>query len=246
MKIETAGKTMVKPVVSDFEATYIALRRKESRIYTNEQVRRLPDIEPSHPHYSEWLARIRSTRKLVGYLRKKNRPLKILEVGCGNGWLSSRLAEIHNSRVIGLDVNLVEIQQAEETFDLENLRFLHDEIETGRLPKNIFDIVVFAASIQYFKTLDEVVRIATSFLNSRGEIHILDAPFYDADEVLNAALRSQQYYQSMGFPQMADYYFHHQWEELKNYRYKILYHPRWLINRLWKPVNNFPWIRIKT
>ena len=245
MKIETAG-TMVKPVISDFEATYIALRRKENRIYSNEQVRGLPGIEPSHPHCNEWLARKQSSRKLVGYLRKKNMPLKILEVGCGNGWLSSRLAEIPNSRVIGLDVNRVEVQQAEETFDMENLRFVHDEINNDRLPRKIFDIIVFAASIQYFKNLDEAVSIATSFLNTRGEIHILDTPFYDGGEVRNAAIRSQQYYASMGFPQMAGYYFHHQWKELKNYHYKLLYHPGWLINRLWKPVNNFPWIRIKS
>ena len=42
---------------SNFEEIYIALRKSENRIYTDEQVSKLPFIGPEHIHYDEWQAR---------------------------------------------------------------------------------------------------------------------------------------------------------------------------------------------
>ena len=67
---------------------YLASRKKENRIYSDEQVVQLPFIEPTHIHYHEWQVRKRSALRLIHYLEKKNKPLSILEIGCGNGWLS--------------------------------------------------------------------------------------------------------------------------------------------------------------
>jgi 2-polyprenyl-3-methyl-5-hydroxy-6-metoxy-1,4-benzoquinol methylase len=77
----------------NFERLYIALREQEQRLYTDEQVRQLPDIDPSHLHYKEWKIRKHSAERLISYLNKKKRRLNILEIGCGNGWLSAQLAE---------------------------------------------------------------------------------------------------------------------------------------------------------
>src|SRR5215213_11952226 len=89
-----------------FEELYISIRKKEQRIYTNEEVALLPDIYPDHIHYHEWQIRKRSSERLINYLSKKNRPLKILEVGCGNGWLSARMAAVDKWEVTGIDINM--------------------------------------------------------------------------------------------------------------------------------------------
>jgi protein-L-isoaspartate O-methyltransferase len=47
-----------------------------------------------HRHYHEWQIRKASSNRLVKYLAKKQKILEILEVGCGNGWLSAKLSVI--------------------------------------------------------------------------------------------------------------------------------------------------------
>ena len=69
-----------------FEKIYIALREKENRLYTDDQVEQLPFIKSSHIHSAEWAIRKRSTARLLNHLKKSRRQLTILEIGCGNGW----------------------------------------------------------------------------------------------------------------------------------------------------------------
>src|SRR5256885_16517519 len=97
---------------TNFEESYIALRRKENRIYSDKEVAQLPDIDIQHQHFKEWMIRKASAKKLINFFKKKKQPLKILEIGCGNGWLSNQLSGIENSDVTGLDINMEELQQA--------------------------------------------------------------------------------------------------------------------------------------
>src|SRR6478672_8506579 len=109
-------------VAENFEEKYILLRRKEKRLYTDEQVKWLPEIEVSHPHYKEWQARKRSCNKLIQHLGSKRTELNILDVGCGNGWLCHRLSKIPGSSVVGIDINKIELDQAKRVFDhIENI-----------------------------------------------------------------------------------------------------------------------------
>src|SRR4030095_8712292 len=77
-----------------FTGEYLALRAKERRIYTDEELMALPSISNNHPHAKEWAVRASSARELLGYLRLKGAK-QILEVGCGNGWLSDMLSPRH-------------------------------------------------------------------------------------------------------------------------------------------------------
>ena len=102
----------------DFEDLYIAVRQQEKRIYTDEQLQLLPDID--HLYYDELKIRKRSSERLIAYLEKKHKYLRILEVGCGNGWLSAKLSNIPNTKVTGLDINQLEIEQANRVFKKDN------------------------------------------------------------------------------------------------------------------------------
>ena len=69
----------------DFEQQYLAVRKRENRIYSDSEVSCLPEIFSSHDYSEEWKVRKRSAKRLITHLEKKNRPLTILEIGCGNG-----------------------------------------------------------------------------------------------------------------------------------------------------------------
>ena len=146
-------------VSENFEEKYILLRRKENRLYTDEQLKWLPEIEVSHPHYKEWQARKRSCNKLIQHLGNKRTDLNILDVGCGNGWLCHHLSKIPGSSVAGIDINKTELDQAKRVFDhIENVEFFYGGIDNESIRNEKFDAIIFAASIQYFPSL------MTSFL----------------------------------------------------------------------------------
>lgn len=228
---------------SDFEALYLAVRALEGRIYTDEELKDLPEIAATHQHYKEWQVRKRSATNLVEYLSKKNRPLNILEIGCGNGWLAAKLAQIRNSNVFALDVNRVEIHQAKRVFTWNNLQFLSGSFDTQNFSRVKFDVIVFAASIQYFSPLAEMLQKMMPYLADGGEIHLTDSNFYNPFTVNDAVERTQEYYSAMRYPEMAAFYFHHRLDELEGFSYQILKKPAGLISRLLKG-SPFYWIKI--
>lgn len=229
-----------------FEKKYIATRSLENRLYSDEEVMRLPEIYPGHTHYGEWLLRKRSCKKIVRYLSSKGRPGAILEVGCGNGWLSHRLANIPGARITGMDINFTELQQAARVFsDDPNLYFVHGDLRSGILGEQTFNYIVFAASIQYFPSFKKIVHQALTYLNEGGELHITDTHFYKTSEIELAKRRTTAYYASLGFPEMADFYFHHDARDLESFDFTRMHNPHSLYNRVVGRQNGFPWIRIK-
>lgn len=229
--------------LNNFEEQYISVRQKENRLYTDDQVQWLPEIDAAHPHYKEWQTRKNSCDKLIQHLLNKKRELNILEVGCGNGWLCAQLSKIPGSNVAGIDINKTELDQANRVFGhIENIEFFNCEILDQYIKSEKFDAIVFAASIQYFPSLDEILIPALQALDTSGEIHILDSFFYKSSDLETARKRSFEYYQSIQFPEMTKHYFHRCFEELKSYNHKIFYNPASMINHFIKNKNPFPWI----
>ena len=235
-------------VNNGFVDQYMALRHAEKRIYSDEALKQLPFVDENNLYAEEWKMRRQSSGRLIDYLKRKNRPLEILEVGCGNGWLSSQLAKkIDNVHVTGIDINLPELEQGASVFkDQHNLRFVMGDIRSSIFEQNKFDVVVFAASIQYFKDFSQIINTALNHVKAGGEIHILDSQFYSEDEVSEARKRSVLYFRKMGFENMSDLYFHHSLDALSNFKYDILYDSRSILNRVLKNRNPFRWIRIKS
>lgn len=230
---------------NDFSTLYYLLRRAEGRIYTDGEVALLPAINERHKHYKEWIARKSSVDKLIKYLGDKKKGLRILEVGCGNGWLAAKLAALPGASVTGIDINAEELEQAKRVFDkIRNLEFFYCSLDGELIKESRYDIIVFAASIQYFSSLGNVLGNAISVLKPGGEVHLIDSNFYSQKEVAAARQRTTDYYRSIGFPEMIDNYFHHSKEELIQFDHEILYDPYSLINRIKANKNPFYWIRI--
>ncbi|MCC8427180.1 bifunctional 2-polyprenyl-6-hydroxyphenol methylase/3-demethylubiquinol 3-O-methyltransferase UbiG [Mucilaginibacter sp. UR6-11] len=230
-----------KPRKPDFEELYVAVRDYEKKVYTDAELQVLPDFSI---HSEEWEIRKRSSGRLLSYLGKKQRFLRILEVGCGNGWLSAKMAGLPQTYVAGLDINLAEINQANRVFKKPNLEFIYDSFTDNTFDTDKFDIVVFAASLQYFPSVVAVLQQVERILSPHGEIHVIDTPFYAPEDAARAADRCRSYYKDMGIPEMADHYFHHSVSEFWGFNYRVLFNPTSLFNRLFKK-DPFYWIVIK-
>lgn len=224
-----------------FEELYLELRAKENRIYTDKQLHSLPMIDAMHPYHKEWKLRRRSSDLLFNYLNKKEKTLHILEIGCGNGWLSAKLAQMEHVSVIGIDINGYEIDQAKRVFKYNNLQFHLADIEFLANTTLKFDVIVFAASIQYFPSVYEIMQYARKGLVEGGEIHILDTNFYQRSTIETAIESSANYFKDKGYPEMKSYYFHHLLTDFESFNYQILYHPKHILNKIIYQ-NPFYWI----
>jgi ubiquinone/menaquinone biosynthesis C-methylase UbiE len=228
---------------------YLRVRDKEGRLYPDETVAHLPDLRADHPHKVEWLARADSTNRLIHYLMGLHSPLLVLELGCGNGWLSHNISAIPGMRIWGLDRGSLELTQAARLFSAPNTGFISANIFQSPFVNNSFDVIILASVIQYFKDLPALIVNLQSLLTKRGEIHLIDSPIYRKKDVISARERTVIYYNKLGFPKMADYYFHHTTDELNKFRTRWLYQPGgWqprLTGLLGKTVSPFPWLYIR-
>jgi SAM-dependent methyltransferase len=229
----------------DFEDIYIRAREKEGRLYDDATDKLLPEIERDHKHYREWRIRKNSARMLRAYISKNTGHKDVLEIGCGNGWLSARLAEIAGSSVTGLDINRRELEQAVRVFgDRTNLVFVCGDVSQIELK---FDYIILAGVIAYFNEPGKLIESLLSKLNGGGEIHIIESPFYN--DTASAKKRSADYYQQLGAPEMAEHYHHHKIDVIKEFNYQIVYNPKSLVNRVWRIINQyhppFYWVRIR-
>lgn len=264
------------------ERLYLEVRRREGRILSDEVVRILPYISKSNPYAHEWRWRERSFARFLSSCRELsalrfplvertvpyrmtknvggdagNGNFRILDLGCGNGWLANRLAENPDWDVWAVDLNEEELAQGARLFGRENLRFVYADLVSrnpvpgGSLPgtgfRDTFDIIVLAASVQYFPDLEQLIFSLKKCLKAGGEIHILDSPFYKNEATRAAAQqRTLEYYTKTGVPGMATYYHHHLWSEVEklggvdlNNRLsiRILQKIKWLAP--------FPWVVIR-
>lgn len=230
---------------NDFERQEILLRYKEERIYTDKELLLLPEIAADHPRFDEWRVRKLSCGQLVRHLESKNLILNILEIKCGNGWLCYQLSRIPGSRVIGLDTSFTELQQAARVFNSNSkLKFIYGDIRSGVVSELKFDVIVLADAIRYFKDLEEVLGVALKHLDQRGEIHILDSPFYKPEEIAAADKKAKSYYTGLGLPEIATRRHHHSLAEVKRFNHRIMRNPSSIRNKLRRNNNPFPWICI--
>lgn len=233
----------------DLTDLYLRVREKEGRLYPDDVVSRLPEFPGDQTYSVEWRIRAESCARLTHYLAGLKRPLSILDLGCGNGWLSSHLSNLPQSRVCGLDRLSSELEQAARVFPKKNLTFISTDIFSAPFIPESFDVIVLASVIQYFPDLESIILALKPLLKPRGEIHLLDSPLYPTDELLAARQRTQEYYASLGFPEMSDYYFHHSVTALEGFSPHWLYHPNQLAARikhiLGQSPSPFPWIVVR-
>ena len=218
---------------SPASSLYAAVRASERRLLSDDQVRALPHGKDLW-NAREWSIRARSMVRLKKALKSQGSGLQVLEVGCGNGWLSGNLQrDGHN--VLGLDPFTEEVEQAARVFPQGPAFALGDLLSTT-IPVAVFDSVLFPASIQYFKDPVAAITKAISLLRPGGTIHVLDSVLYSSvAHALAAKQRSAAYFTRIGVPEMTEHYHCHSLEVFNTLGHvQVLHRPiaRWHWTRL--------------
>lgn len=196
---------------SGFEALYAEVRGKERRLLTDAQVARLPDGNGLW-NADEWRVREQGMQRLLRVLQQQGPRLRVLEVGCGNGWLAAAMA-CDGHAVIGIDAFTAELEQAARVFP--KVLFARADLFSPALPIGAFDAVIFAASIQYFSDCRAALKRALDLAGPTGRVHVLDSVLYaDASGAQSAQERSAAYFARLGVPGMAVHYHAHALNEV--------------------------------
>lgn len=229
-----------------FEESYLVIRRREDRFLNEGQILALPERAPNPSHTREWKVRLRSGSLLRDHLHH-HRMKTVLELGCGNGWLTNFLSKSVES-VIGLDINLTELEVGAKLFDEPVFAYGNIESEEFVLPTSV-DAIVIASAIQYFENPVRLVNTLLNYLTPGGEIHIIDSPIYrDEQASSQARVRSLRYFTSLNV-EFPTYYQHHSFEDFGTIPINVLYNPDDVFSRInrwigWE-IRPFPWLIIK-
>ncbi len=172
-----------------FLADYARIRQSEGRgsddatYYCS-----LPYEDVSGRNKEQWTIRGRSYRHFESRIlpqleqQAEGRPLDVLDLGAGNGWLSYRLT-LRNHRAVALDI-FTDAKDGLRATRHYPVQFPSIEAEFDHLPfrDGAFDVAIYNSSIHYstdyVRTLAEVRRC----LRPSGRIVIMDTPIYECRE----------------------------------------------------------------
>lgn len=172
-------------VEARFRAAYAALRAREGRGGAAELLA-LPYVVEG-PWSRQWKVRARTYERFVTAVidpleRASRQPLRILDLGAGNGWLCYRLGK-RGHQPIAVDWRSDDIDGLGAargyTGHIEPL-FARVAASFQALPfrDTWCDLVVFNASLHYAVDLAATLAEATRVLHAGGRVVILDSPFY--------------------------------------------------------------------
>ena len=185
--------------VTNFAAEYAAQRAAEGRGHAGEDLLSLPYLR-SGPLARQWGVRARSFEAFRRHVIRphalqRERPLSVLDLGAGNGWLSHRLAlEGHKTIALDIRADAVDGLGAAESLEvcsggrMSRLLAAFDDIP---LDPSVMDVAVFNASLHYALDLEKVLREAARVVRPGGVLAIVDSPFY-AGEAQGAAMVAEK------------------------------------------------------
>jgi ubiquinone/menaquinone biosynthesis C-methylase UbiE len=239
---------ILSEINNEFESVYLKVREKERRIYSDEELIKLPFASDTNPHKKEWDLRTKSFLRFKDYLVSKKENVNILDLGCGNGWFSGQLSKTFTNNFFCVDVNQGELKQGGKVYNSEKIKFIYADIFKADIPSAFFDVIIINAAVQYFPDIKRLLEKLLNLIKENGEIHIIDSPFYSETEVDYAKKRTIDYYRSIGCPEMTKNYFHHSFSELSEFNCEVLYNPKSFnkkVMRLFSIKDSpFSWIKI--
>ena len=188
---------MSASALQQFAADYAAHRQAEGRGYAGETLLALPFIRTG-VFARQWSVRARSYQAFMAHVIRPAataaaRPLDVLDLGAGNGWLSYRIALAgHRATALDLRSDGVDGLGAAAAFVARaggRMRTLVAPFDAIPSPDSSFDLAVFNASLHYATDLQAVLAEASRVVRPGGRLVILDSPFYrrEADGVAMAA-----------------------------------------------------------
>ncbi|MFX1383455.1 MAG: class I SAM-dependent methyltransferase [Promethearchaeota archaeon] len=87
-----------------------------------------------------------------------NRSSEILDIGCGNGYVSYKIAE-YAKKVVGIDINLNSINYAKKYYNRENIQYIVGDALNYKFDKK-FDVIILSNFLEHInKRIEFLVKI---------------------------------------------------------------------------------------
>jgi len=177
---------MIEGALERFGEAYASHRESEGRRLTDDALAELPYVARG-PLARQWGVRARTfdsfmRRVLRPERTRLRRPLSLLDLGAGNGWLSYRAA-IEGDAAIALDIRADSVDGLGAAAALarrtqDRFRCVRASFQSIPLDDSAVDIAVFNASLHYATDLGTALAEAGRVVRPGGCIAILDSPFY--------------------------------------------------------------------
>lgn len=180
-----------------FVQQYATIRHAEGRGASDAAYyRALPYADLSGRNSGQWRIRARSfdhflRRVLAPFEKNLRRPLDLLDLGAGNAWMSSRLAQ-RGHHVIAIDIFTDNRDGLGAIRKYSRVNAIAADFAQLPFPAGSFDAAIYNASLHYspnyLRTLAEALRC----LRPSGKIVILDSPVYARAEHGETMRRERQ------------------------------------------------------
>ena len=175
-----------------FISDYAFIRSAEGRGSTDsEYYLALPYQDLSRKNTPQWKIRARTFRYIQEHIltplaNLQSKPLRILDLGAGNGWMSYRLALMgHLPIAVDILTNNSDGLGAAVHFN-KNLGTpfpcVQSEMDHLPFPSSSFDLTVFNASFHYSENYERTLGEALRCTRSGGAVLIADTPWYENEE----------------------------------------------------------------
>lgn len=180
---------MTDATLARFGEAYARHRASEGRGHDGEALLSLPYLR-SGPLARQWAVRARSFDAFLRHAVRPEaarlaRPLDLLDLGAGNGWLCYRAAlEGHHATAIDIRDDSVDGLGAAAPFLAHvpgRITCVRASFEAIPLDTASTDVTVFNAALHYATDLAAVLAEAARVTRPGGLIVILDSPFYRKD-----------------------------------------------------------------
>lgn len=170
-----------------FGEAYARVRAMEGRGAGGEtELLALPYLAEG-PLAKQWAVRAKTfdaflARVLAPLERQRGTPLRVLDLGAGNGWLAARLARRgHSAVALDLRTDAVDGLAAATPFRRSLPRMfgrVAASFDAAPFRSGAFDVVLFDAALHYAEDLGAALAEAVRLAAPRGRVVVLDSPFY--------------------------------------------------------------------
>ena len=166
-----------------FVTQYAAIRHAEGRGSEDPAYyRALPYLDLTGRNGDAWRIRGQSfdhfVRKVLTPVeRRVRRPLDVLDLGAGNGWMSWRLRQ-RGHRPVAVDFFTDCLDGLGAIRRYTQLAAVAADFDQLPLPDAAFDLAIYNASLHYSRNYALTLKEASRCLRPHGQIVVLDSPLY--------------------------------------------------------------------
>ncbi|MCV7101823.1 class I SAM-dependent methyltransferase [Mycobacterium palustre] len=97
---------------------------------------------------------------------------RVLDVGCGDGFLAARLAR-RVQEVVAVDVDAPVLRRARDRFAATPVRWLHGDVMTADLPRAGFDAVLSNAALHHLDDTRAALKRLADLVGAGGRLEVV-------------------------------------------------------------------------